>query len=171
MDLNVNDYITHKIRPDWGVGRVTKLLSTEKFVVNFKSAGIKKLIYNPEYISIETGISLPDISESNVSESTSNTRSSRQKNDIYPERNSPGKPLILKSKHSTKAKTSQTCYECRISKKGLWRYSKSNKGTVYLCDICKESVRRRSFGTLKDVDVMDTRFVSSGNFEGNRHRH
>ena len=58
------------------------------------------------------------------------------------------------------------CSECGLSANVLWRYSKSNRGVVYLCRRCKPIVFDRSFG---EVDAMKCAWTS--HFESNRRRH
>ena len=56
MILNNQTYIRHKNKPEWGIGKVTQVLSQEKFSAFFVNKGFKKLIYSPDYIQIETEI-------------------------------------------------------------------------------------------------------------------
>ena len=60
--------------------------------------------------------------------------------------------LILESKKSTCVTGLRKCDECGVHASALWRYAKSNKGTVYLCSRCQPVVLDRSHGK---VDVLD----------------
>jgi len=56
MILNTKTYIRHINRPEWGLGKVTQVLSQEKFSAFFINKGFIKLIYSPDLIQIETEI-------------------------------------------------------------------------------------------------------------------
>lgn len=76
--------------------------------------------------------------------------------------------LILISKRGKPLDGGGKCAECGSIAKRLWRYTKSNQGTVHICPKCKPKVFDRSFGTVDAMNVAST-VVSS--FETNRHRH
>lgn len=86
----------------------------------------------------------------------------------------PGAPRYLKglkevyliSEKGTRIAVSTRCDECKAKHSPVWRYVKSNLGTVHLCSSCKPEVFDRSFGMK---DALDS--SSGGGFEANRKRH
>lgn len=76
--------------------------------------------------------------------------------------------MTLESKRGTRVEGIRKCDECRETDTILWRYSKSNRGEVYICGRCKQRVRDRSFHR---VDIMDTPLVWVNPFETNRRKH
>ncbi len=54
MIINTKTYIRHINRPEWGLGKVTQVLSQNKSRANFKYVSLKTLIYSPDFIHIET---------------------------------------------------------------------------------------------------------------------
>ncbi len=56
MILNNETYIRHINKPDWGLGKVTQVLSPKKFRAFFVNIGMTTLLYSPNYISIEKEI-------------------------------------------------------------------------------------------------------------------
>src|SRR5262245_3741752 len=75
-------------------------------------------------------------------------------------RRHPAPKLFLESRHGIRSTEARQCDECGVRKNLLWRYRKSNKGIVYICNTCKPIVFDRSFGS---VDAFDS--VVSGGFE------
>lgn len=76
--------------------------------------------------------------------------------------------LLLFSRRGARVFEEKTCDEC-YSHKATWKYAKSNKGTVFLCDSCKGRVLEKSFHS-KGIDVLDLT-LCSGSFETNRQKH
>ena len=76
-------------------------------------------------------------------------------------------PLYLESKRGKRVGDMRNCVECGFRGKGYWRYSESNRGVVFLCDVCKPIVYERSHG------IVDAFCLSQqgGRFEGNRRKH
>jgi DNA-directed RNA polymerase subunit RPC12/RpoP len=74
--------------------------------------------------------------------------------------------IILQSKRGTRVSGGQ-CDECNVKEKVLWKFSKSTRGTVYICSRCKPKVLDRSFGT---TDALDSAY-SGGAFEMNPRKH
>ncbi len=62
------------------------------------------------------------------------------------------KRIILVSWRATRSNV-RKCDNCKKEEKQTWRYAESNKGTVFICDKCKQRVRNRSFGRLDAYDV------------------
>ena len=56
MILNNKTYIRHINKPEWGLGKVTQVLSPTKFRAFFVNIGMATLLYSPNYISIENEI-------------------------------------------------------------------------------------------------------------------
>ncbi len=56
MILNNETYIRHINKPEWGLGKVTQVLSPKKFRAFFVNTGMTTLLYSPNYISIEKNI-------------------------------------------------------------------------------------------------------------------
>ncbi len=56
MIPNNTNYIRHINKPEWGLGKVTQVLSPKKFRAFFVNTGITTLLYSPKYISIEKEI-------------------------------------------------------------------------------------------------------------------
>lgn len=56
MILNNKTFIRHINKPEWGLGKVTQVLSPKKFRAFFVNTGITTLLYSPNYISIENEI-------------------------------------------------------------------------------------------------------------------
>jgi len=56
--------------------------------------------------------------------------------------------LYLESKRGKRVGAMRNCVECGFRGKGYWRYSESNKGVVFLCDVCKPIVYERSKGIV-----------------------
>lgn len=52
MILNNRTFIKHKNKPEWGLGKVTQVLSPSKFRVFFLNSGMTTLLYSPNYIEI-----------------------------------------------------------------------------------------------------------------------
>lgn len=73
----------------------------------------------------------------------------------------------LISRRGTRVNDSGFCSECGVFVPFSWRYKKSNKGTVYICDECKIKVVERSYGK---IDAF-TSAIQGGAFEMNRRRH
>ncbi len=61
--------------------------------------------------------------------------------------------VILISKRGLRVEKGR-CAECSISESKLWRYAKSNRGTICLCSNCKAKVFERSFGK-SPMDLLD----------------
>jgi len=78
-------------------------------------------------------------------------------------------PIILESKRGIGVNETRLCSECSSLESYLWKYSKSNRGIVYICNRCEAKVHRRSFG--KSADLMDTPLVYKSGFESKRRRH
>jgi len=57
MRLNNKMFIKHKNKPEWGLGKITQVLSPSKFRAFFINNGMITLLYNPDYIEIVDGIS------------------------------------------------------------------------------------------------------------------
>jgi hypothetical protein len=79
-------------------------------------------------------------------------------------------PIKLASKRCRWVDNSQNrcCDECHTrGEKKLWRYSRSNQGTICLCSRCKRIVLDRSFGPIDAQDVA----LEGGAFETNPRRH
>ncbi|MCD6533688.1 MAG: hypothetical protein J7L25_06395 [Deltaproteobacteria bacterium] len=57
MILNNRTFIKHKNKPEWGLGKVTQVLSPSKFRAFFLNSGMTTLLYSPNYIEIIDGIS------------------------------------------------------------------------------------------------------------------
>ena len=57
MRLNNRTFIKHKNKPEWGLGKVTQVLSPSKFRAFFINNGMRTLLYNPDYIDIIDEIS------------------------------------------------------------------------------------------------------------------
>jgi hypothetical protein len=52
MRLNNRTFIKHKNKPEWGLGKVTQVLSPSKFRAFFINSGMTTLLYSPNYIEI-----------------------------------------------------------------------------------------------------------------------
>lgn len=57
MRLNNRTFIKHKNKPEWGLGKVTQVLSPSKFRAFFINSGMTTLLYSPNYIEIVDEIS------------------------------------------------------------------------------------------------------------------
>jgi hypothetical protein len=60
----------------------------------------------------------------------------------------PSGPLILRTKQSRRDLTGdiKQCAECRECRPGLWKFSNTSWGTIYLCDHCKTDAMNRTYG-------------------------
>lgn len=76
--------------------------------------------------------------------------------------------LLLLSRRGTRVLGERECAEC-YSHKAAWKYAKSTKGTVFLCNSCKGRVFEKSFHS-KGIDVLDLA-LCGGSFETNRQKH
>ena len=65
----------------------------------------------------------------------------------------PSGPLILRTKPSRRdwAGDTRQCAECRECHSGLWKFTDTSWGTVYLCDHSKTDAMNRTYGP---VDVL-----------------
>ena len=76
--------------------------------------------------------------------------------------------VLLVSKRGSKHNITALCDECGHFSHKLWKYARSDRGSVFLCDRCKPYVYERSFGS---IDALDHAETGGHRFEGNRHRH
>ena len=75
-----------------------------------------------------------------------------------------GPKLLLESRRGTRVVGWTRCDSCGHRYDVVWRYAKSNRGAVLLCELCKGDAFNRSFGKC---DAM-WRSWQGGRFDGNR---
>lgn len=75
-------------------------------------------------------------------------------------------PIILTARRGTRHPPRTTpCSACGSTRRTVWRYTRSNHGTVFICARCKPTIFSRSFGS---ADALGRRLP--GNYEGGNHR-
>lgn len=94
-------------------------------------------------------------------ETATKNKSKRRTAGIFPQ------PLYLDSKRGMRIDQKTPCSVCGVSTSPVWRYTKSNKGVVFLCSRCKPVTKER---TADRIDALDLAF-QGGKFDGNRRRH
>ena len=72
--------------------------------------------------------------------------------------------LILETKLHRKLDEEHECSNCGRTVKPVKQYYHSNRGRVYVCLVCEEPIRNRSFKTRKKyIDALD-KAVHTGHF-------
>src|SRR3989344_7355632 len=85
------------------------------------------------------------------------------------DRNKSTPKFQLISKRGNRVEGMRKCNKCGKQFKATWRYTESTRGTVYLCMVCKERVKRKK-GRRRKIDALDLAY-SGGSFESNSRRH
>jgi len=81
--------------------------------------------------------------------------------------------VILESRKGKRIEERKKCARCELYTIPVYRYAKSNLGTVYLCIPCKTKVFEASFGSLtsENENLIGPKVWSGGRWESNRHKY
>jgi hypothetical protein len=76
--------------------------------------------------------------------------------------------IILRERKGERVEERLDCNGCGKPFNVLWKFTKTNRGVVYLCPTCIGIARKRSFYSK---DLLDSEKVVVNSFETNRRKH
>lgn len=74
--------------------------------------------------------------------------------------------IQLASRRGTRVTGGGLCARCGTQSRLIWRYQKTTRGKIHVCDTCKQKLLDESFGRKDALD-----HAVSGGFEQNRRRY
>jgi len=159
LNLALGNKIGVRIQGKWQLGTVVMIPADGKVTLRFR---------NGETRTFLTGVA-ELVSEARFAEvfSAQQEEARLEREQSNPQNGANRIPLILEVRRGTRVSERCKCSECRSWTSVLWRYSKSNRGEVLLCEKCKARAFDRSFGHVDASKLA----LPVGRFESSRKKH